>query len=298
MNGQAKSLSMPVADNIRVIRGGGALSVRRFPGEGPAFVLMHGFPDNQHIYDDLIPHLVAAGREVVSFDFLGFGDSDKPEGFQYSFRQQLDDLHAVVVELGLGKVVPVAHDSSGTAALNYALDHKDHVAGVVVLNAVYWNSPTIRYPEFIELFATESLKALSQAMLREPEHFAFVLQVQRAAFQRDLADDHKSRYAEFLGPLIDANFRSKPSSATAFAHMTGELFAEAARNGQRLGELEKLDVPVRLVWGQRDPYLNTGVAEDIRAHLKHVTLDFLDAGHWVQIDLAAETASRMLAAQG
>jgi hypothetical protein len=29
-----------------------------------AFVLMHGFPDNLHIYDDLIPHLVAGGRRV------------------------------------------------------------------------------------------------------------------------------------------------------------------------------------------------------------------------------------------
>ena len=62
---------------------------------------MHGFPDNLHIYDDLVPHLVAAGRRVVTFDFLGFGQSEKPARRSYSFQQQLGDLEAVVDQLGL-----------------------------------------------------------------------------------------------------------------------------------------------------------------------------------------------------
>lgn len=286
--------SPPFAEH-RVSRDGGSLYVRDYAGEGPAFVLMHGFPDNLHIHDDLVPWLVAGGRRVVAFDFLGFGESDKPAGAVYSFAQQVGDLDAVVHALDLGRIVPVAHDSSGTAALNYALDYADKVASVVVFNAVYWNSPTMRYPEFIELFATPSLKALSQALLRSPEHFAFILQFQRAAFQEALTEEHKSRYAELLGPVIDENFRRKPSSAPAFAQMTGELFVEAARNGERLAELEALDVPVQLIWGQRDPYLNVGMAKDILAHLGRGTLDLLDAGHWVQIDLAEVAAALMLA---
>lgn len=31
-----------------------------------------------HIWDDLVPYLIASGRRVVTFDFLGFGASDKP----------------------------------------------------------------------------------------------------------------------------------------------------------------------------------------------------------------------------
>ncbi|MDB5395033.1 MAG: Pimeloyl-ACP methyl ester carboxylesterase [Rhodospirillales bacterium] len=34
---------------------------------------MHGFLENLHIYDDLVPHLAVAGRRVVTFDFLRFG---------------------------------------------------------------------------------------------------------------------------------------------------------------------------------------------------------------------------------
>ena|SRR5208282_877315 len=57
---------------------------RDYKGAGPAFALMHGFPDNLHIWDDLIPYLVAGGQRVVTFDFLGFGASDKPSGATYS----------------------------------------------------------------------------------------------------------------------------------------------------------------------------------------------------------------------
>jgi hypothetical protein len=46
----------------RISRDRGSVYVRDFAGSGPAFLLLHGFPDNSHIYDDLIPHLVSVGR--------------------------------------------------------------------------------------------------------------------------------------------------------------------------------------------------------------------------------------------
>jgi haloalkane dehalogenase len=51
--------------------------VREYSGEEPTIVLMHGFPDNLHLYDRLIPHL-SPPRRVIAFDFLGWGASDKP----------------------------------------------------------------------------------------------------------------------------------------------------------------------------------------------------------------------------
>src|SRR5260221_12092193 len=113
----------------------GRVYARDYAGSGPAFVLMHGFPDNLHIWDDLIPYLVTSGRRVVTFDFLGFGASDKLSGAIYSFKQQLGDLEAVVEGLRLGKIFPVAHDSSGMATLNYTLAHRAGVESVLMLNS-------------------------------------------------------------------------------------------------------------------------------------------------------------------
>ena len=44
-------------------------------------------------------------------------------------------------------------------------------------------------------------------------------------------------------------------------------------------------MPFQLIWGAEDPYLNTGVAEDLARHLRAVTTTILrGAGHWPQID--------------
>jgi haloalkane dehalogenase len=49
--------------------------VRDHPGAEPAIILMHGFPDNVHLYDRLSPYL-SPPRRVVLFDFLGWGSSE------------------------------------------------------------------------------------------------------------------------------------------------------------------------------------------------------------------------------
>lgn len=82
-------VSKPAFTEHRVPQEQGKPYARDYDGTGPAFVLMHGFPDNLRIYGDLIPYLTAAGRRVVAFDFLGFGASDKTAGATYSFEQQL-----------------------------------------------------------------------------------------------------------------------------------------------------------------------------------------------------------------
>jgi pimeloyl-ACP methyl ester carboxylesterase len=56
------------------------IHVRDHPGKAPAIILMHGFPDNLHLYDCLVPYL-SPPRRVVLFDFLGWGSSDKPSGY-------------------------------------------------------------------------------------------------------------------------------------------------------------------------------------------------------------------------
>ena len=69
-----EDLSAP--HRIWVQRGPYRLAVTDHPGREPAFVLLHGFPDDSHLWDALVPHL--DGRRVVTFDFLGWCESDKP----------------------------------------------------------------------------------------------------------------------------------------------------------------------------------------------------------------------------
>src|SRR5215831_16332458 len=71
-----------------VQRNGHRIYVREHPGAEPPIILMHGFPYNMHLYDRLVPHL-APSRRVVVFDFLGWGESDKPAGYPYTTDNQV-----------------------------------------------------------------------------------------------------------------------------------------------------------------------------------------------------------------
>jgi pimeloyl-ACP methyl ester carboxylesterase len=286
--------SKPFFAEHHVPREQGRVYARDYRGAGPAFVLMHGFPDNLHIWDDLIPYRVPSGRRVVAFDFLGFGASDKPSGATYSFQQQLGDLETVVDVLGLGKIVPVAHDASGPAAINFAIEHPDQVNSVCMLNSVYADATTVQWPEIIELFATKSLNALAGAIARSPEQFGWLLNWQKQQFQEALTDAQRAHYDAFLYPLIADNFMQQPSSGPAFAQMTAQFFEEIARNIKRLPELEALDVPFQLIWGEADPYLPVSMAEERRSHLKQSSLHVVPAGHWLQLDEPEQVAKAML----
>lgn len=68
-------------------RGEHRIYLRDYPGEEPAVVLMHGFPDNLHLYDRLVARMNPP-RRLVTFDFLGWGRSDKPAGYPYTAANQ------------------------------------------------------------------------------------------------------------------------------------------------------------------------------------------------------------------
>jgi len=277
----------------RVKRGDNHIYVRHHPGSGPAFVLMHGFPDHLGIYDRLAPLLSAAGRQVVAFDFLGYGRSDKPVQFAYSFKQQQEDLTAVLDALEIGQAVPVAHDASGPAAINFALDHPERVAGLALLNTFYAAAPTLRFPELIALFAEPALNALAEAIITDPAQMTWLLDFQARQFQANATPNLRARNAEELVPLIREQLVKTPSAGPAFVQLTRQLHAIVASNTLRLPELHHLPKPVKIIWGAGDPYLNAGVAENLGASFPDASVELLPLGHWPQID-GPEQVARLL----
>ena len=237
----------------RIQCGTSTMYARHYAGTGPAFVLMHGFPDNLHIYDRLIPRLF--GREVITFDFLGWGDSGKPRDYSYTSKAQEGDLQTVLDALGVEQAVLVPHDASGPAAINWALDHPERVAGLVLLNTYYASSPTLRFPEFIALFADPAHATLARAMAQEPQVAQWLLRWQGEQFGAAAPPP------ETLLPLVLHQFADQPSTFPAFIALTADLRATLRANTQRLPQLATFERPVRIIFGANDPYLNPGVAE-------------------------------------
>jgi haloalkane dehalogenase len=65
-------------------------------GKKPSIVMLHGFPDNQHLYDLLVARL-ADNHHIVTFDFLGWGQSEKPANHAYNVASQRLDLEPSLI---------------------------------------------------------------------------------------------------------------------------------------------------------------------------------------------------------
>ncbi len=274
-----------------VRRGPFRIHVRDRAGADPAIVLMHGFPDNHHLYDRLVPHL--AGRHVVTFDFLGWGESDKPSKYDYTFANQVGDLDAVVNGLGLDRVLLVVHDASGPAGINWALDHTDRVAGVVALNTFYSfvEGAPPSPPEAIRLFSDPNYARLTKHFAQSPREFRWLYDFQVGGFI--LNNDVRKKFV----PLLYRQFKAKPSTLGPFLELNTDLNAAVVANTQRTAELGTFPAPVRFAFGERDPYLNPDLARGLAALLgRGEAMLITGAGHFPQLDAPKDTAAAILTA--
>ena len=286
---QAAPSSRPDYREHRVRRGPYQLYAREYPGQEPAIVLMHGFPDDLHLYDRLVPEL--AGRHVVTFDFLGWGASDKPTGYPYTAANQTGDLDAVLDHLQLGPVVLVAHDASGPPAINWALDHPQRIAGLVLLNTYYARMPGLRPPEAIRLFSTPVLRTVARPLSRLFGDLLFgrMYRWQVGRFFRD------PQVREQFLPILYRQFTTSPSAHEAFFTLNRDLLPTVAAGTATVPRLRRLDRPVRIIFGAADPYLNAGVARRFHGLFPTSELFLLDgARHYVQLDEPQQVARLIL----
>lgn len=266
--------------------------VREYAGEEPTVVLMHGFPDNLHLYDRLVPCLTPP-RRVVVFDFLGWGDSDKPGGYSYTSKNQLLDLDAVIKQRKLGQVVLVAHDASGPPAIDWALDNPDRVAALVLLNTYYCEMPTLKPPEAIRLFSTPVVRNVARfvAGLFDYRVFRRMYWWQVGGFFRDAGTRE-----EFL-PLLYRQFEAEPGVRPAFYSLNEDLLPTVRSRSLMVRRLKEFRRPVRIIFGDADPYLNKGVAQKFHELFPTSDLFLLPgARHFVQMDEPEEVARLILSA--
>jgi haloalkane dehalogenase len=276
------------------------------PGRGPAIVLAHGFPDNHHLYDRVVPLL--KGHEVVTFDFLGWGRSSKPAHHSYTFAGQEQDLNAVIDGLHLGRVVLVGHDASVPAVINWTLDHPGRVESLVLSNGFYAPVPGSGPPALAEIFAlgqypnTSSLgplpagtayglNSLMNGLSTDPRLLDDLLTWQESTFIANPAVARK-----FI-PLFTSQFFTRPSSLGPLRTLAGNLFAAVGSDASRVPSLKSLDVPTHLIWGARDPDIDLNIARSLHQEIPDSTLTVLpNAHHNVMLDAPAQFASAITSA--
>ena len=256
-------------------------------GKGLSYVLMHGFPDNQQLYDLLVPELSKA-HHVVSFDFLGWGESDKPKSHNYQVSSQRVDLDAVLLALDLRKVAIVVHDLSGQVGIDWALDNEAKISELVLLNSYYNPMPTLVAPDAIEFYSRPGvLRDIARWGANKSE----------ARFKSGLANQ---LYAFMSNPAARAQFvpvlaHSAPDIRPAFFSSVDVLWQELEARTKEEPRMKAFTKPVRIVFGSDDPFLNSGVATSFAALFPNSCLELIaKANHYVQLDQPQAVAVSML----
>lgn len=114
-----------------------SLTVHR-SGDGPAVVLLHGFPEIAYSWRHQIPALADAGYRVLAPDQRGCGWSDQPDDVAaYAMTELVGDVIGLLDHDGIDRAVVVGHDWGALIAPWVALFRPDRVAGLALLSVPY-----------------------------------------------------------------------------------------------------------------------------------------------------------------
>jgi len=124
---EPRSLRLPGADGL-------SLHALEWSADGVPMILIHGFGNEAHIWDDFAPRVAAAYR-VIALDLRGHGDSDHDPERRYDYTNHLADLESVTAALGIERMVLVAHSLGGRVSMLYAGRHPEQIAGLVIVDS-------------------------------------------------------------------------------------------------------------------------------------------------------------------
>lgn len=118
------------------LAGGGHVFCRVF-GEGPAVLLLHGYPQTSAMWHRVAPFL-ASDYTVICADLRGYGRSHKPSDDDdhktYSKRAMAADMLEVMTQLGFDRFLVGAHDRGARVAHRLAADAPNRVIALATLD--------------------------------------------------------------------------------------------------------------------------------------------------------------------
>jgi haloacetate dehalogenase len=263
-------------------------------GDGPALLLLHGFPETHLCWQRIAPAL-AACHSIVAPDLKGYGASEAPaggaKGEGYSKREMADELVELMAALGHERFAVVGHDRGARVAYRLALDHPERVTRVALLNVL----PTV--DQFERMGAGPSLGYWPWFLLAQPAPFpeemfgaapAALLDHVFATWPSDpeaIAPENRGAYLEALTPSTIASICADYRASFHLDHEHERADRDAGR---------RIAAAVLVVTGEDETQLAD--APDVwRAWADDLTATRVPGGHFVPEE-APERLGAVLAA--
>lgn len=239
-------------------------------GRGEPVLFVHGTPTWSFEFRGLIREM-SGFRRAIAPDHLGFGLSERPDGFEYTPEAHARALEAFVDRLGLERFALVVHDFGGPIGIPLALARPERISRLVVMNSFLWPLDTDKQLAKNARFASSELGR----MLYRHLDASLRLVMPSAFFDRSKLTP--SLHRQYLSVFPDGGSRERVLWQLARSLLgSGDFYA---RLWQRREALRS--IPSLIVWGMQDPaFTPQHLRRWQRALPAAEVFDVGDAGHW------------------
>ncbi|MBU3577978.1 alpha/beta fold hydrolase [Polynucleobacter sp. UK-Kesae-W10] len=219
-------------------------------GEGPALLLLHGFPQTKAIWEHVAPEL-AKHFTVIAADLRGYGASSKPHGkpdhSTYSKRSMAADQHALMKALGYPQFFLLGHDRGARVSHRLAMDYPESVLKLLMLDIsptlTMYDNTTMEFAKgYWHWFFLIQPEPVPETLIGANPEYWLKNHMGRHAGTGIFSPE---RWAEYLaGASNPESMHAMCEDYRAAATIDLEHDREDRRNGK------KLQMPVRVLWGE------------------------------------------------
>ena len=264
----------PKTGHLVPTRSGAVFVQEKGPEDGVPVVLFHGTAAWSELWRHTSDVLATAGFHVIALDLPPFGFSDRPGS--YTRQDQAARINDVLDALKAERAIIVGHSFGAGAATELAMRYPDRTRALVLVDAALGltaapsAAPWVIQPQWIR----EILVSLT---ITNPVATEMLLKSLIAKKERALPE-----YVAILQwPLMQRNSTSDIADWLYYFLGADTHAASADRNAYA-----KLEVPVAILWGDKDTITPVEQALDLRTLLPPETdLTMLPGlGHIPQIE--------------
>jgi len=222
---------------------------------------------------------LAEHRRVYVYDLLGYGESEKGEGQDVSIAAQARVLKELVEAWGLEEPAIAGHDIGGGIVLRAQLLEGVRFSRVAILDAVVLG-PRLSEPRS----STWHVREHAEAYEAMPNHlFGAFFSAYLGETNSNLGRD---AFEAYLAPWRGEEGRR--------AFVRQALQVEERYTGEIEPRLASVEVPVLVVWGEKDGWLDPSLALRLRNEMPGSQLKLIkEGGHFVQEDAPEEIAKAL-----
>jgi pimeloyl-ACP methyl ester carboxylesterase len=239
------------------------------------FILVHGFSASTYSFRKLIPLLVGE-YTTYAVDLIGFGQSEKPPSFRYSYENLAELVIEFIQKLELKNVILVGHSMGGQISLYAARKQPDLILGLVLIGCSGYLRKA-RFPaqwlSYLPFMRTYIRWRIDRCKVKDI--------LANTMYDLSLIDDEMVQ--AYTKPLHEKDFCN--TLLGLLRYREGDLSPD---------QLRTISHPTLLIWGEEDRIVPLRVGIRLRQDMPQSTLvTFPAVGHQVMEEKPKEVYREM-----